>query len=90
MTRPKPEKQGVVRIALIRPARASTVYTLFALVLVAYVLGGLAFLTLLHRTQQVCEPLRAGQQAGQQATTKAGHDFADTFGRAADGLGCNP
>lgn len=86
--RPRPHNQAVIRVAEVRPARAATVYTLFALVLVAYILGGIAFLILLHRTQQVCEPLRAGQQLGSEATTAAGRGYADTFGEAADQLGC--
>ena len=88
--RPRPQNQAVIRIAEVRPARAATVYTLFALMFVGYIVGGFAFLILLHRTQQVCEPLRAGQELGREATTQAGHGFADTFGDAANRLGCRP
>lgn len=68
---------------------ARTVYGLFVVMMLALVLGLVGYLNLIHRTQAVCEPLRFGQHAGErQATSKAGRDFAATFGGAADKLGC--
>lgn len=55
---------------------------------VVTVLFGLALLLLYQRTQAVCEPLRFGERAGKATVTKAGKDFARTFGGAADKLGC--
>lgn len=67
---------------------ARTVYSLFTVYAVALLLAVFAFFNLLHRTQATCEPLRFGQHAGEQATSQVGKDFARTFGRAADKLGC--
>lgn len=86
----KPETQGVVHVALVRPARAVTVYILFALVFLLGGLGAAAYTSLVHRTQAVCEPLRSGQALAPRATSDAGRGFAETFGSAADTLGCRP
>lgn len=86
----RPAVEGVVHVALVRPARAVTVYVLAAILAISLIIVTILLIMLWHRTGQVCQPLRAGQEAGQQATTQAGRDFAATFGHSADRLGCKP
>lgn len=73
----------------VQPAKAVVVYGLMIVFLAALVLGGVAYVDLLQRTRAVCEPLRAGQALGAQATTQVGKSFARTFGDSADKLGCS-
>lgn len=84
----KPPTEGVVHVALVRPARAVTVYVLFAIIFIYGVLGTSATIILWHRTQEVCGPLRSGQALAPRATSDAGRGFASTFGDAANKLGC--